>query len=106
MTFDYQLTEDDFVAAQLCHIRNNFFKKRLGYVSIFIFSFAALASIVAEVYALIVRDMQLARELVPVAALLLVWLFFAARLFWFGAPFRKQFRKTRATADAAHTNGV
>jgi YcxB-like protein len=99
MTFDFQLTEDDFVDAQRFHLRTYVLTKWKGRLLVFVFVLAIAGTIGAVAYALIDGDMQLMRQLSPFLLLVLLWLFLTVRVYWSGAIFRKKFRKFRALND-------
>jgi hypothetical protein len=93
MTFDFQLSEKDFIDAQRTHLRKRYAKA--GIVSIVGFGCLVLLGIVGGVLWLIDRNSQIAKQMTPltilvmIGCLLMLWV-------WSGLPYRQQFRKIRA----------
>ena|ERR1700674_4620875 len=96
MTFQFQLTEDDFVDAQLTHLRKTMAPSRwklvlrLGIPVTFLICSAALT-----VVALVNHDMQLIKQVAP-AGYVFLGLLLVTLYVWSGIPFRVQFRKLKA----------
>lgn len=91
MTFDFQLTEDDFVDAQLSYVRSQYRKPKTA-IPLAMF---ALLAILGCALALFDPRSKSARQLAPMVILVIVGAAILAYLFS-GHPFRKQFRKIRA----------
>jgi len=91
MTFDFELTEDDFVDAQLSYVRSQYRKPKIA-IPLAVF---ALFAIVGCIFSLIAHRSQSARQFAPMVFLVIAGAVILAYLFS-GHPFRRQFRKIRA----------
>jgi hypothetical protein len=95
MTFNYQLNEDDFAAAQACHLRN-YLKKPTARILVAIGALMILSGAVVLVQALLAHNSRALLQIAPYTILVLVWLVWLTRMFSSGSMFRKQFRKIRS----------
>lgn len=95
MTFNYQLNEDDFAAAQACHVRSYYKKPRarifLAMAALMIFSGATVV-----IQSMLRKDTEALIRTAPFVVLGLLWIAWFARMLSSGSMFRKQFRKIRA----------
>ena len=91
MTFDFELTEDDFVDAQLSFVRSQYQKPKVA-IPLAIF---ALLAVVGCICLLIDPRSQSARQFAPMVYLVIAGAAILTYLFS-GHPFRRQFRKIRA----------
>jgi hypothetical protein len=93
MTFNFQLNENDFADAQRSHLRKRYGK--VGIVPLVGFGLLVVLGLVGGVSWLIDQKSEAARQMAPMAILLV--LFSLITLWpWSGIPYRRQFRKIKA----------